>query len=272
MISIRNYNDQKVGCGYIKIDQKVGCGFYQKVGYIVIDNRVIDNYSYSINSVRKMLTDNKNRYIKIVPKWTIKIKELDIMEYKICSKCKRELPISHFHKDKSKKDGYRADCKECRKPITKKYYNENTEKCIKTSSEWIKENKDRYNELRKQWLQSENGLLYKFNGHNKRRSNEENQGNGINKEQWMEMMEFFEWKCAYSGISLTKDNRSIDHIIPLHKNGENEVWNCVPMYQPYNSSKHINDMEEWYRKQEYFSEENLKKIYQWIEYAKDKWS
>ena len=82
MISIRNYNDQKVGCGFdqkvgcgcIKIDQKVGCGFDQKVGYIVIDNRVIDNYSYSINSVRKMLTDNKNRYIKIVPNWTIKIK------------------------------------------------------------------------------------------------------------------------------------------------------------------------------------------------------
>lgn len=32
---------------------------------------------------------------------------------KICSKCKRELPISHFQKDKSKSDGLNTQCKDC---------------------------------------------------------------------------------------------------------------------------------------------------------------
>lgn len=31
-------------------------------------------------------------------------------------------------------------------------------------------------------------------------------------------------------------------------------------------------MEEWYQQQEYYSEERLNKIYEWQEYAKNKWN
>ena len=30
-------------------------------------------------------------------------------------------------------------------------------------------------------------------------------------------------------------------------------------------------MEEWYKKQKYFSEERLQRIYEWQEYAYNKW-
>jgi len=33
---------------------------------------------------------------------------------KQCSKCKQKLPINDYHKDKSKKDGLREQCKSCR--------------------------------------------------------------------------------------------------------------------------------------------------------------
>ena len=36
------------------------------------------------------------------------------MTTKICSKCKIEKPITEFHKNKSKKDGYGHICKKCR--------------------------------------------------------------------------------------------------------------------------------------------------------------
>ena len=110
-----------------------------------------------------------------------------------------------------------------------------------------------------------------FNADNKRRKLEENQGRGISKDQWYEMFNFFEWKCAYSDIQLNENNRSIDHIIALNNNGLNEPWNCVPMYRPYNTSKYISNMEEWYKKQEFYSEERLQKIYAWCEYAFKKW-
>ena len=111
-----------------------------------------------------------------------------------------------------------------------------------------------------------------FNRAAKRRKKENTQGSGINKEQWKEMMEYFDWKCAYSNEQLTNDNRTIDHIISLNKNGEHEVWNTAPMIRSYNCSKQDKDMEEWYKQQEYFSEERLQKIYKWQAYAYEKWA
>lgn len=42
------------------------------------------------------------------------------MQVKICSNCKKEKPITDFHKDSRGVLGVRADCKECRSSKTKK--------------------------------------------------------------------------------------------------------------------------------------------------------
>ena len=84
-------------------------------------------------------------------------------------------------------------------------------------------------------------------------------------------MKFFNWKCAYSGKSLNNKNRTIDHIKPLNKGGEHNIWNLVPMDRSYNSSKHDKDMLEWYKEQEFYSEERLQKIYEWQKYSYEKW-
>ena len=44
------------------------------------------------------------------------------------------------------------------------------------------------------------------------------------------------------------------------------------MNKPYNSSKQDKDMEEWYQEQDFYSEERLQKIYEWQEYAYNKYS
>lgn len=36
---------------------------------------------------------------------------------KVCSRCETEKPIGHFSKDKSKRDGRRPDCRECRRGL-----------------------------------------------------------------------------------------------------------------------------------------------------------
>lgn len=221
---------------------------------------------------------------------------------KICSKCGKLLVAyeGNFNKNKGGKYGLRNDCKKCKHKYTYKYHEEHKEDINSKRMERYKENKDeelkrqrkyyethkeekseygkRYREEHKEEI-SEKGKTYRknnphiqFNRSNKRRSLEEGQGSGVSKEQWYEMMEFFDWKCAYSGIGLDKNNRTIDHIIPLSKNGLNEIWNCVPCFNNYNSSKYIRDMEEWYNQQLFFSKERLNKIYEWIEYAKKKWN
>ena len=43
------------------------------------------------------------------------------------------------------------------------------------------------------------------------------------------------------------------------------------MYKNYNSSKKDKDLLEWYKEQPFFSEERLQKIYEWQEYAYNKY-
>ena len=179
------------------------------------------------------------------------------------------------HKDelKEKHKQYYEENKEIIAKKKKQYREEHKEEIAKYKSQYYKDNKEIITKKKKQYRE-ENPHI-DFNSHNKRRQLEENQGRGITKEQWYEMMCWFDWCCAYSGEYLgnkeNKNVRSIDHIVALDNNGLNEPWNCVPMYKSYNISKHANNMKEWYIKQEFYSEERLIKIYAWCEYAFNKW-
>ena len=192
---------------------------------------------------------------------------------KVCSKCGRELPVEQFSKCKTRKSGLQPECKECKKIIQSKYNKSEKGKQAqsKALSKYNKSEKGK--QAQSKYDKSEKGQIAHFNGNAKRRKREEAQGAGINKEQWLEMMQFFDWKCAYSGVLVnTKNNRSIDHIIPIVKGGEHEVWNCVPMDKNLNRSKKDKDMMEWYTAQDFYSKEKLDKILAWQQYAYNKWS
>lgn len=100
---------------------------------------------------------------------------------KVCCKCKEIKEFESFGKLKSSKDGYRYDCKDCRKKYSennknkikeykKNYYELNKEKYNKRSNKWyidnlelkkeydkeyVRKNKDRRSETYKKW-RSEN--------------------------------------------------------------------------------------------------------------------
>ena len=176
----------------------------------------------------------------------------------------------HKEEIREKNKIWHENNKESKKESDRKYRENNKEKIQKDKKRQYVENKEKIKKRAKEY--NKNNPHIKFNSHVKRRCLEETQGKGITKEQWLEMMNFFEWKCAYSGIVLGKNNRSVDHIMPLDKGGENEIWNLVPMLINYNSSKHTKDMEAWYIEQEFFDIDRLLKIYEWIEYAWNKWN
>ena len=84
---------------------------------------------------------------------------------------------------------------------------------------------------------------------------------------WEECLMFFGYKDAYTGLPM--DIPSQDHVIPVTKGGHYTKTNIVPCEKSINSSKFNHDMEEWYRKQTYFSEERLAKIKEWIDQNSD---
>ena len=227
--------------------------------------------------------------------------------FKKCKSCGEIKHINKFKKKKTCKFGVENKCKECYKIYNKKYRKEHKEEISKKIKEWkennpdyftdyYKDNKDKYG-YDKQHYEDNKEIILKRNKKYKSEHKEDifeynknyakrNQdkwfnyisnrrtkidGNGINQEQWLEMMEFFDWKCAYSGESMTidksKNGRTIDHIVALDNGGEHEIWNCVPMKKSYNSSKHTSNMLEWYLEQEFFSIERLTKIYEWRIYT-----
>ena len=153
----------------------------------------------------------------------------------------------------------------------KKYYKDNREVILGKCKQYYNDNKEEVLEYHKKYYDDNPHI--RFNNHIRRRQLEEQQGNGITKEQWLEMMQFFDWKCAYSGeyIGNNSEYRTIDHIISLSNGGLNEPWNCVPMLRNLNSSKYTSNMEDWYIEQDFFDIDRLLKIYEWIEYSYKKW-
>ena len=178
---------------------------------------------------------------------------------------------------------YREDNKDKERERHKQYYENNKDKERERHKQYREDNKDKLKqhyednkdkiaEPQKPYRATPQGQVVEFNYNCKRRTREQNQGNGITKEQWLECMKFFGFRCAYSGQVLSKDTRSLDHIKPLNQGGEHEIWNLVPMDRGLNSSKQDKDLLEWYQEQDFYSEERLQKIYEWQEYAYNKYS
>ena len=208
--------------------------------------------------------------------------------YLLATKCKECVKIENkeYHKNNYEKEkayrevnaerikAYRDSRKEIKKERDKKRYQENKEKMNEQHKQWREANKEKVREASRKWYQSPSGQASHFNSYNKRKIRKQNQGNGITKTQWREMMSFFDWKCAYSDEYIGgKQNyqRTIDHIIPLNSGGDHEIWNLVPMTRSLNSSKQDKDMLEWYKEQDCYSEARLAKIYEWKEHARKKW-
>lgn len=179
---------------------------------------------------------------------------------RICTKCGTLKPFKKFYKDKKGKYGIRSKCKDCDLNRIKKNYQNNKEIKIEYQKEYQKEyyenNKDKINKKKK------------INKH-KRRALKQNNGGSYTINQWNESLKYFNNKCAYSGK--TMEQVSVEHIIPITKGGTSYIWNIIPCELSLNISKNNKDLLEWYKEQEFYSEERLNKIYEYIEYMKNKY-
>jgi len=83
------------------------------------------------------------------------------MNTKICSKCKKLLPITEFYKHKSCKFGVDSICKKCNNQNCKIYRQENRGELLKRSRIKWQENKVRYNKQRKMFRKNHKELIKK---------------------------------------------------------------------------------------------------------------
>ena len=73
---------------------------------------------------------------------------------KNCYKCNEVKLLSCFVKNKSKKDGFSAECRNCKKLQDKEYYQKNKLKIKETISKYKINNPEKVSQVKKNWYQS----------------------------------------------------------------------------------------------------------------------
>ena len=105
---------------------------------------------------------------------------------KVCTKCKAIKTLNEFHK--STRDGYRSQCKPCKKESDKKWREDNKEKDLEIKKKWRIENEEyssKYYENNKEKISHYNKIYYSINNENiilsSKKYYEDNRGKCIEK-------------------------------------------------------------------------------------------
>lgn len=264
---------------------------------------------------------------------------------KICNKCLREKPLTkqYFYKRKDSKDGFRNECKECRKnksanyrqenkeiilekerksrqenkeryseynrkwyqknkkhhkKYRRKYYEENKEQILKTNKKYRLENRDEILEQKRQWYQdnkedarANTREWYKENkekraNYNKiysrknadivnsisqrYRARKNNLPSTLKSEEWQQIKEDFNFKCAYCGMTEEEHLMEFDerlhqeHFIPVSRGGGYTQRNIIPSCKSCNSSKGDKDFVKWYKGHEGYSKDRENSILEYL--------
>jgi hypothetical protein len=198
---------------------------------------------------------------------------------KLCTICNQWLPFSekYFYKNKANTiDGLNPYCKECTKAKSKKWGEDNLERKRELANRYVPD-KTRQRQLsqnrrdngkHKQWMKENKEKLKGY-----RLKYEANKTHIMNENEWISCKTYFNNSCAYCGLPIEEHFKRYSGIFKntdLHKEhvdheGTNDLSNCVPACHWCNSSKKKREMEEWYRKQEFFTQEKLDKINKWLE-------
>lgn len=207
------------------------------------------------------------------------------MIYKICKKCNKTLPstIEYFYKIKTSSDGLYSYCKECAKSKATQWTKNNPEKrkAIEHKANTTSKRKN-YKRLysqqdcqKKYFKQYQKENMDKFLNYAKNKLH--NKTHKITKDEWKKCKEYFGNCCAYCGLPIEchyikfKDDIKLGDFHKEHvdSNGLNDLSNCVPSCKICNSKKHNMTLEKWYEENEFFTEERLDRIMQWLNYVNE---
>lgn len=203
---------------------------------------------------------------------------LDGIDHKICSRCKKWFPATteHFYKNKLNGiDGLFPYCKKCniestkswvrdnykRKQESNTYHNANPSEKTRRARRENSRNR-RKNGKHKEWIKNNPDRLKLYN--------QQHNMHDITKEEWESCLRYFNYKCAYCGLSQNDAKEKYNNY--LHKehvrhDGANDLSNCIPACKKCNSRKWQHGMEAWYNKENIiFDIKRYTQIIQWLKY------
>lgn len=197
--------------------------------------------------------------------------------YKLCNRCNQWFPCTDefFYKNnKNNIDGLYPYCKECTKRKSREWVTNpaNKEAVLKSARKRNAKPDFKIKMRMYSKKQRENGYSKEYQRQNldkfkTYRNSRKCKNHNITNEEWKYCKEYFNYSCAYCGISEEQAKEQQGQY--LHRehvdcNGSNDISNCIPSCKICNSSKWESDMEEWYYQQKCFSESRLNHIHKWL--------
>ena len=201
--------------------------------------------------------------------------------------------MSEAHKGKKLSEEHKQKISEACKKLTyeqmierrKEYYEKNKDRLNKVAREWTIKNKDKALENSRRWKKNnpEKVKTNNVRGHKnyrekypERKKLADHKRNaiirklnfGFTDKDWNDCLYYFDNKCAYCGRKLGKP--TLEHFIPVIKNGELSRWNVIPACKSCNSSKRNKDFFDWYVNQDFYNEIREKRILKYLNYSKNK--
>lgn len=227
---------------------------------------------------------------------------LDNTPTKICTKCSKDLPatLEYFYKGKPKnKYGLQAQCIECKSKCNAKWREDNKDRHNQMKKDWRANNEEHIKNYKSKYDSNNKEESKQYRDKNKLKLSKQKQGYyKENKEEILErnrlwrtknkdkmrvyrlrykakaesdMLEYSDWlicldyfndSCAYCGRRTYRFHG--DHVIPISKGGKTVKDNIICTCPQCNLSKKDNNMEYWFRNQDFFTEKRLAKIIKFI--------
>lgn len=186
-------------------------------------------------------------------------------EEQTCSKCGEVKPFSEFHKDKTKPNGIRYDCKICAngsrnhakdRENSKRWRERNVLRCQEYRKQYRERNKSYgrvyYRKNREKILQYQaerkraNGYVSDKLATRRRAAKMRLLPNILSKREEFEIYNLFDFKCALTGV----DDFGLDHFIPYSwGHGGNYYGNVYPLSRSVNASMKDKNPFKWYEEE-----------------------
>ena len=156
---------------------------------------------------------------------------------KTCTKCLTDKDCGFFHKDVSRKDGYRNICKECVSAYMKVNHEKNKEHIVAKAIKWVAENRKKHNAKCNRWAKQNPA---KVNARTARRYACKTQATP----KWLGVDDNWMIEQAYELAALRTKMFSfpweVDHVVPLRGKkvmGLHVPWNLQVVAQMENRRK-----------------------------------